>query len=174
MATLLLLHGAVGEDEDHELAEDLARSLGATAHVSSLPPEDFTVDAWTPPIAAALATLAADDVVVGHSFGASMLLHVLARREDVSWPVHLLGMPDWGPEGWDVAEHLLPDAVARARLARLPAALHHAEDDEVVPVHHLDLHRRLLPAARVVRRPEGGHQLIGRRDAVLSVDGPAR
>lgn len=174
MTTLLLLHGAGGEDEDQELAEDLARRLGATAHVPSLPPEDFAVDAWTPPITAALAALAADDVVVGHSFGASMLLHVLARREDLPWPVHLLGMPDWGPEGWDVAEYLLTGAVARARLARLPAVLNHAEDDEVVPVHHLDLHRRLLPSARVVRHPSGGHQLIGRRDAVLAAGGPAR
>lgn len=167
---LLFLHGAGGEEAGRALAAELAAVVGADPLVPPLPAEDFAREAWASPIADALDGLDAEDLVIGHSFGASMLLHALAERPQVPWTVHLLGMPDWGPEGWDVPDYLLAPTDAE-RLHGTALHLHHATDDEVVPRAHLDLHTVSFPSASVHRHPVGGHLFTGCAAAVHGPDG---
>lgn len=167
---LLFLHGAGGEEAGRALAAELAAAVGADPLVPSLPAEDFAREAWTAPITHALEGLDAEDLVIGHSFGASMLLHALAERPDVPWTVHLLGMPDWGPEGWDVPDYVLTPAAVEG-LSGIALHLHHTADDEVVPLAHLDLHAACFPSASVHRHPVGGHLFTGCAATVLGPDG---
>lgn len=160
---LLFLHGAGGYDDDRPLADGLGRALGVPVDLPRLPDEDMSLEAWAAPVRAGLTQLGADDLLVGHSFGATVLLHVLAER---SWAVRralLLAMPDWGPDGWDVAEYRFTGAEPGTALS-----LHHCRDDDVVPCAHLALHAARLPGAQVHEHPAGGHQLDGLAEVIAT------
>lgn len=161
---LLFVHGAGGYDEDRPFAEDLADTLGASLDLPQLPDEDMSVEAWARPLRRGLAALGPADVVVAHSFGASILLHVLG--EDLpSAPAKgvLLAMPDWGPQGWGVEDYVHAGPEPAIHLS-----LHHCRDDEVVPFAHLALAAAALPSARVHEYPSGGHQFDGRIEAIAA------
>lgn len=161
---LLFLHGAGGYDDDRPLGEALASVLGAVLDLPRLPDDDMSVPAWTGPIRDALGRLNPGDLVVAHSFGASMLLHSVADGADLPGRVVLLAMPDWGPDGWDVPDYVWPDLAAR------PAALlsfHHCRDDDVVPLAHVDLTRARLPQVPVHIHDHGGHQFTGLVDTLV-------
>lgn len=162
-ARLVFLHGAGGYVDDGPLARGLGQACGAEVELPRLPDDDMSVAAWAVPVRGALAGLDADDRVVGHSFGATVLLHVLADGLELAAPVTLLAMPDWGPEGWDVAEYV-PGRVG----AGVPITLHHCRDDEVVEFGHLALAAARLPSARVVAHDRGGHQFEGLAEVIAS------
>lgn len=156
---MVFCHGAGGYDEDGPLARALAGALGASLVMPRLPDADMSVAGWVTPIAAALAGLGERDVVVGHSFGASMLRQALARLHPASPAAQaapaalLLAMPDWGPRGWGVAAYTYsgPEPANRLTLA-------HCRDDDVVPVAHLAPAVVALPRASVRVFDRGGHQ----------------
>ncbi|HWA73919.1 MAG TPA: alpha/beta fold hydrolase [Polyangiaceae bacterium] len=161
--TILVIHGA-GEPKRRNgkvyWEPLLSRSLG-TGYVVHAPrmPEPTTprYEAW----AERIADLIGDSerpAVVGHSFGASVLLKYLC--EAVSRPalagVFLVATPFWGPK---FPEFALPADFA-ARLRDLsPLYLYHSRDDAEIPLEqHLERYRRTLPQA-TVRVLEGrGHE----------------
>ena len=73
--TLLFFHGAGGFDEDGPLASSLVAHLGADLVMPRLSDTDMSFVGWAAPIRSALAGLGPDDLVVGHSFGASTHSH---------------------------------------------------------------------------------------------------
>lgn len=150
------MHGAGGYADDRVLADALAGQLGAGLEMPQLPAEDMSVAAWAEPIGYALDGLGAEDIVVAHSFGATILLHVLAARPAAPEHATLLAMPDWGPQGWDVGNYVPPAPGSATHLT-----LHHCRDDQVVPFEHLALAKERLPHARVVTHETGGHQFDG-------------
>jgi hypothetical protein len=167
---ILFLHGAGGYADDQGIVAALRAGVGDEIRMPDLGDEDMSHAAWSAQISALVAPDV--DTVVGHSFGGSTVLKLLTETEsetehDVDRLV-LLAVPDWGPDGWDVAEYALPDD-AEARLAPgLGIELHQCLDDEVVPADHVDLLARRLPRATVVRHSRGGHQFDGDAlDAVL-------
>lgn len=96
-------------------------------------------------------------VLVGHSFGASVVLKYLAeaaRRPSLAG-LFLIAMPFWGAEFPEFA--LPPDF--RVRLRDLsPIYLYHSRDDPEVPFEHLERYRRALPQV-IVRALDGrGHE----------------
>ncbi len=96
-------------------------------------------------------------VLVGHSFGGSVLLKYLAEatpRPSVSG-LFLVATPFWGA---DFPEFALPRGF-EARLRDLsPLYLYHSRDDSEVPFEHLEQYRRALPQA-IVRALDGrGHE----------------
>ncbi|QTV80503.1 alpha/beta fold hydrolase [Microbacterium sp. NIBRBAC000506063] len=96
--TLLFIHGAGGYDDDSPLAEAIGAALGTPAHLPRLPDDDMTFDGWASRIRRALDALEPDDVVAAHSFGASLLVKVLAERvRPLPRRAVLLAMPDWNP-----------------------------------------------------------------------------
>ncbi|QNG19111.1 alpha/beta hydrolase [Rhodococcus triatomae] len=155
---LVFLHGAGGFLDDRRMADDLAGVLDARLDIPHLPEEDMSFDAWAASIRTSLTAMRTGDLLVAHSFGASILLRVLAERRWEGVPeAVLLAMPNWGPEGWDVEEYAFA-----GRKPAVALSLHHCRDDEVVPVAHLSLNSASLPSARVTEHASGGHQFDGR------------
>lgn len=97
-------------------------------------------------------------VVVGHSFGASVLLKYLSETKERP---SLAGLFLVAAPFWDVKK--FPDFALRrdfaARLADLsPLYFYRSRDDEEIPSEHLDRYRKALPHA-VVRILDGrGHE----------------
>src|SRR5690606_21029495 len=108
------------------------------------------------PVRRHLAQLDSRDVVIGHSFGATILQWVLPEQAWAPRRVLLLAMPDWSPAGWDVEQY-----VHRGHEPEMEVSLHHCRDDEVVPFDHLALNAARMPSARVIEHPSGGHQFDG-------------
>lgn len=164
MTRLLFIHGAGAFVDDGPLADEMGRALVAEATMPRLPDDDMSLDAWAVPARRGLAALGPEDLVVGHSFGATVLLHVLGEGGWGARSAALLAMPDWGPEGWDVAEYAVTGTAPE-----LPVSLHHCHDDDVVPFAHLALARRRLPSsAEVHEYPCGGHQFAGLAERVAA------
>lgn len=159
---LLFLHGAGGYAEDHPLAEALGSALGVRVDMPQLPDDDMSFETWAATVRSHVRTLNPDDLLVAHSFGASILLKVLA--EGVRHPrASLLAMPDWGPEGWDVSEYAFYGPEPATQIV-----LHHCRDDEIVPFPHLARHAARLPSARIREHATGGHQFDGLMDAIAA------
>ncbi len=156
MRNLLFNHGAGGYLGDRPLAHDLGAALSAKVLMPRLPDEGMSFEAWAGPVRRALATIDATDPVVAHSFGASILLGVLAENAPRPTSAALLAMPDWSRQGWDVAEYAFALPQPHPRLS-----LHHCEDDEVVPFSHLSLNSSRLPSAKAWPHSSGGHQFTG-------------
>lgn len=155
-STLLFLHGAGGFFEDAPLARGLADSLAARLVMPQFSDDDMSFESWAVPMRAALDKLGPTDLVVGHSFGGSILVKVLSER---AWTVSravLLAMPNWGSAGWDVEEYALDQSEPAQSLT-----LHHCRDDDVVPLSHLALNRADLPNAVSQAHDRGGHQFEG-------------
>ncbi|WP_110241129.1 alpha/beta hydrolase [Nocardioides gilvus] len=153
---VLFIHGAGGYLEDQEIAATLRTHLQAPVEMPQMPDEDMSVEAWATIVRHHLTGLGEDDVVIGHSFGATILEWVLGEK---TWAPHralLLAMPDWSPDGWDVADYAHPGPGPQMSIA-----LHHCQDDEVVSFEHLALNAARLPSATVVEHQRGGHQFEG-------------
>ncbi|MCC8927476.1 alpha/beta fold hydrolase [Rhodococcus sp. I2R] len=153
---LLFFHGAGGYEEDRSLAAGLGAELGARVDMPHFSDEDMSFEAWAAPMRSRLAELGPDDHVIAHSFGASILLRVLSEGGTTPTAAVLLAMPDWSPDGWDVAEYAFHGPEPDAALT-----LHHCRDDAVVPFAHLALGSSRLPSALVREYPTGGHQFDG-------------
>ena len=96
-------------------------------------------------------------VLVGHSFGASVLLKYLV--DAVPQPsfagLFLIATPFWGP---DFPEFALPaDFGARLRDVS-PLFLYHSRDDHEVPFEHVERYSRALPQATVRAVDGRGHE----------------
>ena len=119
-------------------------------------PTDPRHGAWAQRIAELIADTE-NPVLVGHSFGASILLKYLC--EAVPRPsfagLFLVATPFWGPDFPEFA--LPPDFAVRLRDVS-PLYFYHSRDDAEAPIEHLERYRRALPHA-VVRALEGrGHE----------------
>ncbi len=153
---LLFLHGAGAQVEDRALADALGEAAGAEVSMPLLPEDDMSFAAWAAPVRRALAAADPDDLLAAHSFGASVLLRVLAEGATAPPRAVLLAMPDWSSDGWDVADYAFDGPEPGTALS-----LHHCRDDEVVPPAHLTLHAARLPSAQVTLHDRGGHQFDG-------------
>lgn len=169
MRKVLFIHGAGGFLEDRPLARGLGATLGATVLMPHLPDEDMSFEAWADPVRRALASINATDRVIAHSFGASILMGVLADGGPRPASAALLAMPDWSPKGWDVAEYVF-DVPGQ----NLPLSLHHCEDDKIVPFSHLSLNSARFPSAQVCPHVSGGHQFAGLIDELATDPGASR
>ena len=158
---LLFLHGAGGVDDDAPLAQALAWALRTDLAMPALPESDMSFPAWSAPIREAITQVSAADVVIAHSFAGSILLKVLA--DTALDRATLLGVPDWGPEGWDVEDYRFSGPEPATALS-----LHHCRDDAVVPFEHLARLSAHLPSARVHTYDTGGHQFNGHLEDIAA------
>ena len=108
-------------------------------------------------------------ILVGHSFGASVLLKYLA--ETVQRPtvagLFLVATPFWGPEFPEFA--LPPDFGERLRDLS-PICLYHSRDDTEISVEHLERYRRVLPHAKVRVLDGRGHEFNQAQFPELAAD----
>jgi uncharacterized protein len=157
---VLFLPGA--GDPDHpqgsaHLAAYLAGELGDAydLHAPVMPNfDDPDYRSWRGAIETHLAELGPDPIVVGHSFGASVLLKFLAEGTHTV-PIaglFLVSTPFWGSSFPDFA---LPDDFAAA-VSDVPIFLYHSRDDPEIPLSHLRRYQEQLPNAtsRVIEGSE--------------------
>ncbi|WP_069768822.1 alpha/beta fold hydrolase [Streptomyces sp. LUP30] len=149
---------------DDKLVDSLRRELGDGYEVRypRMPDEDDPSPArWAPAVHRELADLADGAIVVGHSVGATILVHALAERPPGARlaAIVLIAAPFVGRGGWPGDEFALPGDLG----ARLPqgARVHvfHGLADETAPPSHADLYARAIPQAQVHRLPGRDHQL---------------
>ncbi|WP_348769833.1 alpha/beta hydrolase [Rhodococcus sp. PAMC28707] len=94
MRRLFDFHGAGGFIDDRPIAEGLAQRLGCAVEMPHIPDEDMSFEAWATIVRRYLDAMKSGDSVVAHSFGASILLRVLAeKRRAVPSKAVLLAMP---------------------------------------------------------------------------------
>jgi serine hydrolase len=108
-------------------------------------------------------------ILVGHSFGASVLLKYLAEtvRRPALAGLFLVATPFWGPEFPKFA--LPPDFGARLRDLS-PIYLYHSRDDAEIPIEHLERYRRALPHATVRVLLGRGHEFNQAQFPELAAD----
>jgi predicted alpha/beta hydrolase family esterase len=152
------------DDWDDKLVDSLQRELGDGFEVRypRMPDEDDpSVAIWGPAIRAQLDTLEDGAVVIGHSIGGTILVHVLASERP---PVRLsaivlLATPFVGEGGWQGDEFTFDVRLG----ARLPTgvAVHvfHGLDDDTAPPAHAGLFAHAIPQAQVHSLPGRDHQL---------------
>ena len=130
------------------LAEYLGRELGsAFAVVAPEMPnfDDPDYRSWRDAIEAHLAELDDGPILVGHSFGGSVLLKYLAEGS-YQQPIpglFLVSTPYWGANFPNFA---LPDDFAAA-VWDIPKFLYHSRDDPEIPLSHLRRYQEHLPNA---------------------------
>lgn len=167
MTEILFIQGAgpeVHEKWDIHLVESLRRQLGpryAIRYPRMPNEEDPTMATWGPVLERELAALPPGAVLVGHSAGGTMAVRAIAHAPA---PVALGGIvlvaaPFIGEGGW-ASDELAPGGELGDRLpATVPVLLYHGEDDDIVPVEHVQLYAAAIPWARVFRLAGRDHQL---------------
>ena len=165
---LLFVQGGGGrgvhDEWDSKLVESLAQELGPDYEIRypRMPDEDNPKYApWKAALQRELDKLDDGAVLVGHSIGATILVHSLAEEPSAPSPagIFLVSMPFIGKDGWP-SEEIKPKPQLGARLpAQSPVYLYQGGADEIVPAKHADLNAKAIPQA-VVRKLQGrDHQL---------------
>ena len=160
--TVLVIHGA-GEPRRRRgrvyWEPMLGNSLGARYRVRAprMPrPENPRYWTWARRIDE-LIVGARKPILVGHSFGASVLLKYLSEtvRRPAFAGLFLIATPFWGSDSPEYA--LAPDFGERLRDVA-PIRLYQSSDDLEIPLEHLERYRQALPHARVRVLEGRGHE----------------
>lgn len=167
MTKEILFFQGGGEQEDYDadakLVDSLRTELGSayTIHYPFLA-NDGTPDLGRRKQITHEISLRKDGVIlVGHSFGASMLLACLSEAKiskNISG-IFLISTPFWtGDEDW-VEAFKLKDNFAQKLDQNTPLFFYHTRDDEEVPFAQFTTYKQKLPWATFREIPAGGHQL---------------
>ena len=158
-------------DGSGKLAAYLIAALGDEYHViaPAMPePDNPRYGPWRDRIEQELRGIDEPVVLVGHSFGGSVLVKYLGEGT-VEPPVaalFLVAAPFWGPGGWEYEEFELPAELASA-LEGSRVYLFHSRDDPEVPFDHLRLYGEKLPEATARPIPGSQHSFVdGLRELV--------
>lgn len=163
---LIFFHGSGSEegyDTDAKLVASLKLKLGSGYSIHyPLLSSDGTPDLGRRKQISHEISASEDDVIlVGHSFGASMLLACLSEMEIKKRiaGIFLIGTPFWsGDEDW-VQAFKLQSNFAEKLDQKIPLFLYQCRDDEEVPFGHLAIYKQQLPWATFREISTGGHQL---------------
>jgi len=167
MIQVLFVQGAgkgVHDHWDNQLVDSLRSDLAPDydIHYPVMPNEaDPKYAAWKQALERELAALEPDAVVIGHSVGGTILINTLAQQTSQSSlaAICLISAPFIGAGGWQ-SDAIEPRPDFAARLPHdVSIFLYHGLDDNTVPVAHVELYARVLPAAHVRRLANRDHQL---------------
>lgn len=150
LVDIFLVHGAGRTVNDPTI-----RNLGALLSDSFQPrPLDMGSGAvepkhWMDTLSVHLGSMGGNDVLIGHSLGASQILKWLAEHKPAQLPkaVFALACPFWGAKDWNADEYRLSPNSA-AVLSRIDLiSFWQGGDDSTVPPAHLERYRDLVPFA---------------------------
>jgi predicted alpha/beta hydrolase family esterase len=170
MRQILFVQGAgagVHDQWDNKLVDSLRGELGPAYEIRYpvMPNEaDPTYAAWKPALQMELAALQHGAIVVGHSVGGTILIHVLAEQTPQAnlGAICLIAAPFIGTAGWQ-SDDIEPRPDLAARLPRdVPIFFYHGRNDETVPLAHVELYARAVHRAHVRRLAGRDHQLNNR------------
>jgi pimeloyl-ACP methyl ester carboxylesterase len=126
--------------------------------------------AWKLALLREFATLEDGAIVIGHSVGGTILIHVLAERTpqfDVG-AICLIAAPFIGTGGWKSDDiELLPDLASRLPRG-VPIFFYHGRSDDTVPFAHVELYACAVPHAHVRRLAGRDHQLNNRLSEIAA------
>lgn len=162
---ILFIHGGGegGYEADIKLADSLRKALGDAyeVHNPQLHFNDTLPDfGWLEQIGKEISSIKENIILVGHSFGASMLLKYLSehRVQKKIDGLFLIAAPYWsGNEDWKQGLKLHKSFADRIS-KNIPIFLYQCKDDEEVPFEHFLVYAQKLPQATVREIPSGGHQ----------------
>ena len=165
---LLFVQGGGGKnahDEwDSKLVESLQRELGLDYEIRypRMPDEDDPKFArWKAALCKELDQLDDGAILVGHSIGATILVHSLVAEPPKRPPagIFLVAMPFIGKDGWP-SDDIRPEPDLGAKLpSQSPVYLYQGSADETVPAWHAELNAKAIPQALVRKLPGRDHQL---------------
>lgn len=177
MTTQVLFVQGAGDDTferwDSRLVSSLRRQLGKEFDVLYPPmpdPGNPKPDAWISAIKREFSRLRDGDVLVGHSFGGTMLIHALAARTAAlnAGALILLASPFFGDGGWEGKDMQLPDRLSDRLPSSLPVRIYHGTRDDTVPISHMALLANALPRAAATSVPDADHQFNDDLSAVAA------
>ena len=156
--------GNGGYEADKELVASLRTALGKGYDISypEIKSDETASDfGWTQQIGKKISEIKSDVILVGHSFGASMILKYLSENsvKEKMEGIFLMATPFWnGNEDWQTGLKLqenfadkLPDET--------PIFFYHCQDDEETPFSHMEHYRQKLTQPIFREMKKGGHQL---------------
>jgi uncharacterized protein len=157
---ILFIQGAGIEAiaEEKPLVEQLQQVLGDdfVLHHPPMPDGDHPhYETWKDFIAEEIKKFS-NLILIGHSFGGSVLLKLFAENgvPDNYRGLILMGAIFWGEKDWEYEEFELR-ADAGEKLSKVNNIyIYHSEDDQEVPFSHLAAYQKLIPAA-VAREMQG-------------------
>lgn len=164
---VLFVQGAgadVHDRWDDKLAASLGRELGDdyAIHYPRMPNEgDPRYSSWSAALLGELHTIEDNVVIVGHSVGATIVIHTVAEHLPLPQVtgVFLVAAPFLGEGGWP-SDDIEPRIDFSERLpADLPVFLYHGLEDETVPFAHVQLYAEAIPQAIVRALAHRDHQL---------------
>ena len=156
--------GDEGYRADEKLVDSLRSALG-TAYEINYPqiiPDGSKKDyGWLKQIGKAIAGIKSEVILVGHSFGASMVLKWLSEnkiKEQVTG-IFLIATPFWsGHEDWKQGLKLAANFVDHLP-KDIPIYFYHCKDDEEIPFDNLLEFKQKLSRAIFREINTGGHEL---------------
>jgi predicted alpha/beta hydrolase family esterase len=157
--------GAGTHDEwDNKLVANLERALGLETNIlyPRMPDEDDPRYAtWKATLVETCKWFEDGAILVGHSIGGAILLHVLAEGYLPFRPgaLILIAVPFIGAGGWASGDIAAGVDLAERLPVGMPIFLHHGTDDDTVPFAHAELYARAIPQAVLRPVPRGDHQL---------------
>ena len=149
---------------DNKLAASLGRELGEdyVVHYPRMPDEaDPSYPAWSAALLDELGKLDSGAILVGHSVGATILIHTVAEHLPTGQfgGIFLIAAPYIGEGGW-ASEDIEPRVDFSRRLpAEVPVFLYRGDEDDTVPSDHLQMYADASPQAVVRVLPHRDHQL---------------
>ena len=149
---------------DNRLVDSLRRELGPgyVVRYPAMPDEaEPRYTAWREAIEREFADLDDGAVLVGHSVGGTVLVHVLADGAPPFRPaaICLVAAPFIGDGGWSSEEIEARPDLAMQLPDGVPILIYQGENDDTVPPEHAELYARAVARARLNRLPGRDHQL---------------
>ena len=176
MRQVLFVQGG-GEDVhdqwDNQLVDSLRGELGPAYEIRYpvMPNEaDPKYSTWKLALEGELSTLEHGAIVIGHSLGGTVLIHVLAERtpQPSLGAICLIAAPFIGTGGWE-SDEIEPRPDLADRLPRdVPIFFYHGRDDDTVPFAHVELYAGAVPRAQVRRLADRDHQLNNRLSEIAT------
>lgn len=167
---MLFVQGAgdgVHDHWDNHLVDSLRGELGPAYEIRYpvMPNEaDPQYAVWKPALQRELAALEHGAIIVGHSVGGTILIHVLTEWTPPSQlgAICLIAAPFIGTGGWESDDiDARPDLAVRLP-RQVPLFFYHGSKDDTVPPTHVELYARAVPQAHVRRLAGRDHQLNNR------------
>lgn len=163
---VLFIHGGGigGYAADEALAISLKEALGKgyQVHYSEIRSNELAPDfGWVKQIGGKMAEIDGDIILVGHSFGASMILKCLSEVPGTQKikGVFLIATPFWsGSEEWKNGLKL-KDNFADKLPVENTIFFYQCLDDEETPFSYFELYKQKIPRATFRAIKAGGHQL---------------
>ena len=164
---VLFVQGAgpnVHDAWDNRLVESLERELGAgyVVQYPRMPNEaDPSYNAWKSALLEALKSLNDGAILVGHSVGGTVLLHVLAEERLAFRPgaLMVIAAPYIGDGGWPSDDITARTDLSERLPSGLPVFIYHGTEDQLVPFAHAGLYAKMIPRATVRALAHRDHQL---------------